>query len=132
MNKLELGRTKEKLQLQYFENEMRTPLSAKPLMLNPLTRTEGQLLFTRCLLGVALEDLTSCDKLKLGDKGLHVYQMMMQNVSRDNSGLSLARRKNSTFFLRWIMSVIPDPVIQACYQKATKKKRWILESGASF
>ena len=72
--------------------------------------------------GVALEDLASCDKLKLGDKGLQVYRMMMQHVARDDFGMSLARCQNATCFLRWIISVIPDAVIQACYQKATQNR----------
>ena len=55
------------------------------------TRVEGQVLLTRCLAGVALEDLTSCDKLKLGYRGLHVCRMMMQYVGQGYSGLSLAR-----------------------------------------
>ena len=44
--------------------------------------------------------------------------MLTQQAARDNSGLSLARRKDATCFLRWIMSVIPDATIQACYQNA--------------
>ena len=71
---------------------------------------------------VALEDLASCDKLKLGDKGLHVYRIMMQHVARDDSGISLARWLNATCFLRWIMSVIPGAVIQDCRQKATQNR----------
>ena len=38
---------------------------------------------------MALEALTSDNKLKLGDKGLRVYQMLVQHIDRDNSGLSL-------------------------------------------
>ena len=83
---------------------------------------EGQLLFEWCLAGVQLEELTSCNKMKMVYKGLHVYQMMMQYVARDDSGLSLARRKNATCFLRWIMSVISDGVIQSCYQRPTKNR----------
>ena len=52
VNKLErrsqLGQTWEKLLLEYFENEMRAPSSAKLLLANPFTRTDGQLLFTWC------------------------------------------------------------------------------------
>ena len=97
---------------------MRAASSAKPLMANPFTRTEGRLLFTWCLAGVALEDLTSRDNLKLGDKGLHVHRMIVHHVARDNAGLSLARRKDATFFLRWVISVTPDELKQACYQKS--------------
>ena len=84
-------------------------------------------MFTWSLAGVALEALTSYDKLKMGDKVLHVYRMLTLHVARDNSGLSLARIKDATSFLRWIMSVIPDATLQACYQsaaggKALKKK----------
>ena len=53
--------------------------------------------------GLALEVLTSHNKLKLGNKNLQVYQMLLQHVARDNSGLSQARRKDATCFLRWIM-----------------------------
>ena len=49
---------------------------------------------------MALEELTSGDKLNLGNKSLRLYQMLMQHVARDNLGLSLARRENVTFFLR--------------------------------
>ena len=113
----------EKLLLGYFENELRAPSSAKPLMTNPFARTEGQLLFTWCLAGVSLEDLTWCNKLKLGDKGLHVYRMMTQYVARDDSGLNLVRMKDATCFLRRIISLMPDAAIQARYQKATKNRK---------
>ena len=107
MNKLELKNqlvpTWEKLLPAYFEDEMRAPSSAKHLLANFFVRTAGQLMFMWSLAEVALEALTSYDKLKLGDKGLHVYRMLTQHIARDNSGLSLARRKNATCFLRWIM-----------------------------
>ena len=121
MNKLELknqlGRTRENL-LDCFENKMRAHSSAKNLLANPFVRTAGQLMFTWSLAGVTLEALTSYAKLKLGDKGLNVYRMLTQHFARDNSGHSLWRRKDDTCFLRWIMSVIPDATIQACYQSA--------------
>ena len=75
--KNQLERTWEKLLLEYFEDEMRAPSPAKHLLANPFVRTSGQLMFTWSLAGVALEALTSYDKLKLGDKGLHVYRMLM-------------------------------------------------------
>ena len=77
--------------LEYFEDAMRAPSSA--LMANPFIRTAGQLMFTWSFAGVALEALSSREKLKLGDKGLRLYQMLVQHIARDNSGLSLARRK---------------------------------------
>ena len=79
---------------------MRTPPSALPLMANPFVRTAGQLMFAWSLVGKELETLTSHDKLKLGGKNLEVYPMLVQHAVRDNSGLSLARRKDATFFLR--------------------------------
>ena len=122
INKLQLGsqlkRTWQNLLRDHFEEAMRTPSSALPLMANPFVRTAGQLMFTWSLMGVELETLTSHDKLKLGGKNLEVYQILMQHVARDNSGLSLARRKDATCFLRWIMSVMTDSTILACQQRA--------------
>ena len=69
-----------------------------------------------------IRDVNSHDKLKLGRKNLEVYQMLTQHVARDNSGLSLARRKDATCFLRWIMSVMTDNTVLGCQQRAIGSK----------
>ena len=126
VNKLELssqlGQTREELLLEYFENEMRAPSSAKLLLANIFISTEGHLLFVLCLAGFSHKEITSCNKLIFGDKGLHVYRTVTQYVFRDNSGLSPATRKDDTCFLIYMMSVIFDAVIQARYQRATKNR----------
>ena len=104
INKLDSGnqvrQTWQNLLLEYFEEAMRTPSSALPSMANPFVRTAGQLMFAWSLGGIGLEVLTSHDKLKLGNKSLEVDQMLMLHNARDTSGLSLARRKDATCFLR--------------------------------
>ena len=84
----------------HFEEAMRTSSSASPLMVNPFIRTAGQLMFAWSLVGIEFEALTLYDKLKLGGKNPEVYKILMQHIARDNSGLSLARRKDATCFLR--------------------------------
>ena len=79
-------------------------------------------MFAWSLVGIELETLTSHDKLKLGGKNLEVYQILMQHVAGDNSGLSLARKKDATCFLRLIMSVMTDSTIQSCQQRAIGSK----------
>ena len=107
----------------HFEEAMRTSSSASPLMANPFIRTAGQLMFAWSLVGIVLETLTTYDKLKLGGKNLELYQVLMQHVARDNSGLSLARRKDATCFLRWIMSMMTASTILACHQRAIRSKK---------
>ena len=126
VNKIEMAnqlkRSWQNLLKDHFEEAMRTPSSAPPLMANPFVRTAGQLMFTWSLVGIELETLTSYDRLKLGSKKLDVFQALMQHVARDNSGLSLARRKDATCFLRWIMSMMSDITILACHQRASGGK----------
>ena len=126
VNKLELGsqlkRTCQSLLRDHFEEAMRTPSSALPLMANSFARTAGQLTFAWILVGIELVVLTTNNKLKLGKKSLEVYQMLLQHIARDDSGLSLARRKDATCFLRWIMSVMTNIIVQACHQKAMGSK----------
>ena len=126
INKLELGsqlkRTWQSLLWDHFEEAMRTSSSASPLMTNPFVRTAGQLMFAWSLVGIELETLTSHAKLKMGGKNLEVYQTLKQHIARDNSGLSMARRKHATCFLRWIMSVMTDSAILACQQRAIGSK----------
>ena len=126
INKLALGsqlkRTWQNLLKDHFEEAMRTSSSTSPLMANPFVRTAGQLMFAWSLVGIELETLTSHDKLKLGGKNLEVYQTLMQHIARDKSGLILARRKDATCFLRWIMSVMTDSTILACQQRAIGSK----------
>ena len=69
--------------LDYFEDAMRSTSSALPLMVNLFVRTAGQLMFTWSFAGVALKALTSHGKIKLGDKGLRLYQMLVQHIARD-------------------------------------------------
>ena len=125
-NKIEirnqLGWSWENLLIEYFEDTMIAPSSTLPLMANPFVRTAGQLMFTWSFAGVALEALTSRDKLKVGDKGRLVYQMLVQHIALENSGMSLARRKDATRSLRWIMSAITDTTVQMCHQKAMGSK----------
>ena len=125
INKIELGSQLKRTwqtHTDHIEEAMQTPSSALPLMANPFVGTAGQKMSAWSLVGIELEMLTSRDKLKLGGKNLEVYQMLMQHVARDISGLSLSRRKDATCFLRWIMSVMTDSTIQACQQKATGSK----------
>ena len=58
----------------------------------------------------------------MGGKNLEVYRVLVQHVARDNSGLSLARRKDATCFLRWTMSMMTDSTILACHQRAVGSK----------
>ena len=60
--------------------------------------------------------------MKLSNKSLEFYQMLVQHIARDNSGLSLATRKDATCFLKWIMSVMTSSTVQACHQKAVGSK----------
>ena len=126
INKLHLGnqlkRTWQNLLQKYFEEAMRTPSSALPLMANPFVRTAGQLMFAWSLVGIKLEMLTSHNKLKLGSKSQDIYQILVQHIARDNSGLSLARRRDATCFLRWIMSVMTNSTVKTCHQKATESR----------
>ena len=126
INKLELGsqlkRIWQNLLRDHFEEAMRTSSSASPLMANPFIRTAGQLMFAWSLVGIELETLTLYDKLKLGGKNLGVYQVLIQHVARDNSGLSLARRKDATCFMRWVMSMMTVSTILACHQRAIGSK----------
>ena len=73
-------------------------------------------------MGIELEVLTSHDKLKLDNKSLEVYQMLVQHIARDHFGLSLARRKDATCFRRWIMSVMTNSTVQVCHHKAMGSK----------
>ena len=78
---------------------------------------------------MALWALTLHDKLKLGDKGLRVYQTLVQHIARDNSGLSLTRRQGATCFLRWMISVMSDTTVHLCHQRAIGSKT--MERGVS-
>ena len=79
-------------------------------------------MFAWSQVGIELGTLISYDRLKLGGKKLEVYQVLMQHVARDNSGLSLARRKDATCFLSWRMSLMTDSTILACHQRASGSK----------
>ena len=92
----QLGRTSERLLLEYFENEMRPLSSAQLLMANCFTRTERRFCFTGRLAGVALEYLNSSDKLKFGEKSSFVCRMMMQYVASCSTWVNTRALENKS------------------------------------
>ena len=124
VNKLELNnqlvRTWEKLLPAYVEDEMRAPSSAKHLLAIFFVRTAGQLMFMWSLAGVALEALTSYDKLKLGDSAC-VSNADAAYCSRQ-FGIESGEEEKCHLFLEMDHVVIPDATIQACYQCAAGGK----------
>ena len=103
VNKIELAiqlkRSWQNLVKDHFEEAMRTPSSAPPLMANPFIRTAGQLMFAWSLLGIELETLTSYDKLKLGGKNLEIYRMLMQHVAKGQLRLESGKKERCNLFL---------------------------------
>ena len=63
------------------------------------TWTERQLLFTWCLAEVAMKDLNSCDKMKYGDKILHVYQIMLQYFASCNTWINIRASGNKSLMV---------------------------------
>ena len=97
----------KKLLQELFETEIRTSSSAKFL-------------------------ITSHDMMIKGDKGLKICNMLALPIGRDDSGLSLAKRKGAMCFLGWINSVIPDLVIMACHQNTMKRKASVIRVSSIF
>ena len=104
MNRLELrsqlGRTLEKLLLEYFENEISAPSSAQLLMAIFFTQIERQLLLTWCLAEVALKDLNSCEKMKYVSR--IVWEIGDDLLSR--RGISNKFSISSNIFAIWQLS----------------------------
>ena len=99
--------------LRYFEEEMRTAPRIHALMAVPYVRTELQLRFAWCLMGLTREEYNSEERKR--SKEEKVFLMTnLRDLMIQEEAVACAKRRDALCFIRFMIEQISVPALNTC------------------
>ena len=88
--------------LRYFEEEMRTTPRIHALIAVPYVRTELQLSFAWCMIGLTREDYDSEERKRLKEEKVFLMTSMRDLIIQEGWAVACAKRRDALCFIRFI------------------------------
>ena len=100
--------------LKYFEEEMRTTPRIHALMAVPYVRTELQLRFAWCMMGLTRGENDSEERKR--SKGEKVFLMtnLRDLIMQEGMAVACAKRRDALCFIRFLIEQISVPALKTC------------------
>ena len=99
--------------LRYFEEEMRTAPRIHALMAVPYVRTELQLRFAWCMMGLTRKEYDSEERKR--SKEEKVFLMNLRDlIIQEGAAVACAKRREALCFIRFMIEQISVPALNTC------------------
>ena len=99
---------------RYFDETMHTPATVAAYLAYPCTRTELQVRLAWCLMGIKKVEYEANNDSKSKEQELELMEALRMLISRDDSAIAWAKRKDALCFVRFVVDRIPTPVLGEC------------------
>ena len=100
--------------LRYFEEEMRTTPRIHALMAVPYVRTELQLRFAWCMMGLTREEYGSEERKRSKEEKVFLMTSMRDLIIQEGMAVACAKRKDALCFIRFMIEQISVPALNTC------------------
>ena len=100
--------------LRYFEEEMRTTPRIHALIAVPYVRTELQLRFAWCMIGLNREDYDSEERKRSKEEKVFLMTSMRDLIIREGMAVACAKRRDALCFIRFMIEQISVPALNTC------------------
>ena len=100
--------------LRYFEEEMRTAPRIHALMAVPYVRTELQLRFAWCMMGLTREEYDSEERKRSKDEKVFLMTNLRDLIVQEGAAVACAKRRDALCFIRFMMEQISVPALNTC------------------
>ena len=100
--------------LRYFEEEMRTAPKIHALMAVPYVRTELQLRFAWCLMGLTREEYDSEEKKRSKEEKVFLMTNLRDLMIQEGAAIAFAKRRDALCFIRFMIEQISVPALNTC------------------
>ena len=97
--------------LRYFEEEMRTAPRIHALMAVPYVRTELQLRFAWCMMGLSREEYDSEERKRSKEKKVFLMTNLRDLIVQEGAAVACAKRRDALCFIRFMMEQISVPAL---------------------
>ena len=99
---------------RYFDETMHAPATVAAYLAYPCTRTELQVRLARCLMGIKKAECEANNDSKSKEQELELMEALHVLISRDDSAIAWAKRKDAICFVRFVVDRVPTPVLGEC------------------
>ena len=100
--------------LRYFEEEMRTTPRIHALMAVPYVRTELQLRFAWCMMGLTREEYDSEERKRSKEEKFCLMMNLRDLIVQEGAAVACAKRRDALCFIRFMIEQISVPALNTC------------------
>ena len=102
--------------LRYFEEEMRTAARIYALMAVPYVRTELQLRFAWCMMGLNRKEYDSEERKRSKEEKVFLRTNLRDLIVKEGAAVACAKRRDALCFIRFMIEQISVPALNTCVQ----------------
>ena len=100
--------------LRFFEEEMRTTPKIQALIAVPYVRTELQLRFAWCMIGLTRGEYDSEERKKSKEEKLFLMTSMRDLITQGEAAIACAKRRDALCFIRFMIEQMSVPALNTC------------------
>ena len=100
--------------LRYFEEEMRTAPRIHALTAVPYVRTELQLRFAWCMMGLTREEYDSEERKRSKEEKVFLMTNLRDLIIQEGAAVACAKRRDALCFIRFMIEQISVPALNTC------------------
>ena len=99
---------------RYFDKTLHAPATLAAYLAYPFTRTDLQVRLVWCLMGIKKAEYEANNDSKSKEQELELMEALRMLISRDDSAIAWAKRKDALCFVRFVVDRIPTLVLREC------------------
>ena len=106
---------------RYFDETMHAPATVATYLAHTCTRTDLQVRLVWCLMGIKKAEYEASKDLKSREQELELMEALRALISKDDSAIAWAKRKDALCFVRFVVDRIPTSVLGECVKSIRQK-----------
>ena len=99
---------------RYFDEAMHAPATVAAYLAHSCVRTDLQVQLAWCLMGIKRAEYEASNDSKSREQELELMEALRALISKDDSAIAWAKRKDALCFVRFVVDRIPTPVLGEC------------------
>ena len=107
---------------RYFDEAMHAPATVAAYLAHPCVRTDLQVRLAWCLMGIKRAEYEASNDAKSREQELELMEALRALISKENSAIAWAKRKDALCFVRFVVDRIPTPVLGECIKIIRQKE----------
>ena len=106
---------------RYFDERMHAPATVAAYLAHQCTRTDLQVRLAWCLMGIKKAEYEASNDSKSREQDLELMEALRALISKEDSAIVWAKRKDALCFVRFVGDRIPTPVLGECIKIIRQK-----------